>query len=706
MRRRIAWGALSLSLALSLCAPVQAAQGDPLARYDRVGERYPVWLDEAKAVAELDGKYALVGADGQEWVPLGTYPYLDGCDGGVVVAGTGAPRTTADGVTLPAEKFGLLDLYGHVILPLGYDYIWPFDGRTLAVLKDGQAALYRPDGTVAVPFQAVELEVEGGAYRRPGLTAPLPDLSACPELEVTWFPGYELAWTEVSSGGMVAAKEVKSGRYGILDAAGAVVVPCTYDTRIWGYNSWSDRAEINCDWGMAKSFFDASGELVETPYSQIEPFHLDRALVVDAETTKVGFIDRQYREVIPCVYDRDDGSQGTNNGFQEDQGGYTVIAKDGVPGLLDLEGNFSIPAGHDGVISVSAGGTRVVAYRLDQEGDRRPALLDQAGDVLIPAGTYDTIYPFVDGLAVVVNGEAWSFEGKGRCGVVGLDGRVVVPVEYAGVDIRQPDPLRDETQAYVWTGEAWGLYAKNGDQLLPCTYNQGPGMEGAGSWDPPMQKMYRALHDGADPVYLEEYQDGLVSFINEAGGIGFRDQRGDTVVPAVFDGICGDFANGWCALEKDGVWGLVKNPLYRDKVSSWAQAEVAAARESGLLSEGGGTYLTYPITRSQLADLLERATGRPAGAGTEEGDALLTREGAAVMLDQTLFPDRAPVPAGLSGYTDADQVSDWAREAVAALAAEGVMKGTSADALSPKDPVTVEQAVLLVLRAGGVTGGA
>ncbi len=91
MRKRFVWGILSLAMALSLCAPAQAAVEDPLARYDRVGAHYPVWLDEAKAVAELDGEYALVGADGQEWVPLGTYPYLNGCDGGVVVAGTGRP---------------------------------------------------------------------------------------------------------------------------------------------------------------------------------------------------------------------------------------------------------------------------------------------------------------------------------------------------------------------------------------------------------------------------------------------------------------------------------------------------------------------------------------------------------------------------------------------------------------------------------------
>ena len=54
--------------------------------------------------------------------------------------------------------------------------------------------------------------------------------------------------------------------------------------------------------------------------------------------------------------------------------------------------------------------------------------------------------------------------------------------------------------------------------------------------------------------------------------------------------------------------------------------------------------------------------------------------------------------AGLDGYTDKESVSDYAVEAVAALAENGIMKGTSETTLSPQDGCTVEQSVLLVYR--------
>ena len=52
----------------------------------------------------------------------------------------------------------------------------------------------------------------------------------------------------------------------------------------------------------------------------------------------------------------------------------------------------------------------------------------------------------------------------------------------------------------------------------------------------------------------------------------------------------------------------------------------------------------------------------------------------------------------LSGYTDAAEVSDYAKDAVAALAKHEIMKGTSETELSPKGNCTVEQSVILVYR--------
>ena len=54
---------------------------------------------------------------------------------------------------------------------------------------------------------------------------------------------------------------------------------------------------------------------------------------------------------------------------------------------------------------------------------------------------------------------------------------------------------------------------------------------------------------------------------------------------------------------------------------------------------------------------------------------------------------------GLDSFTDAGQVSGWAADSLAALTASGILQGTSGTTLSPKDTTTVEQAILLTLRA-------
>ena len=54
---------------------------------------------------------------------------------------------------------------------------------------------------------------------------------------------------------------------------------------------------------------------------------------------------------------------------------------------------------------------------------------------------------------------------------------------------------------------------------------------------------------------------------------------------------------------------------------------------------------------------------------------------------------------GLDSFTNAGQVSGWAADSLAALTASGILQGTSSTTLSPKDTTTVEQAILLTLRA-------
>ena len=172
--------------------------------------------------------------------------------------------------------------------------------------------------------------------------------------------------------------------------------------------------------------------------------------------------------------------------------------------------------------------------------------------------------------------------------------------------------------------------------------------------------------------------------------------------------------------------------------SSWAKAEVDAAKAAGLVPAltGNPGYQTS-ITRQQFAELVvtlvEKAVGHsleaaPAGTFSDctnlavrkasaagivngMGDGLFApnqttnREQIATMVNRAIQyikaetgTDLTPMKGSISKFADKSSVSSWAVEGVGALAANGIMNGTSSTQLSPKATCTVEQSILLSFR--------
>jgi len=177
--------------------------------------------------------------------------------------------------------------------------------------------------------------------------------------------------------------------------------------------------------------------------------------------------------------------------------------------------------------------------------------------------------------------------------------------------------------------------------------------------------------------------------------------------------------------------------IEKEKVSSWAKSEVDAAWKAGLITEHTGDYVTKDISRFQFAELIvnmtEKVTGKtitPAAADTfddcrEEAvrkayavgivngksattfapDENCTREQIAAMIHRAWKyigqETGCAVPTdtkAFNTYVDKSKVSPYAVEAVGVLATCGVMKGTSATELSPKNSCTVEMCILLIYR--------
>lgn len=205
-------------------------------------------------------------------------------------------------------------------------------------------------------------------------------------------------------------------------------------------------------------------------------------------------------------------------------------------------------------------------------------------------------------------------------------------------------------------------------------------------------------------------------------------------------------AERWAVVERNGsYWRILRlfdggtpPTAYQlaqySRPSSWADREVRLAQDEGLAAaldpdagfQAAATRLQFaqlavslaqrlsgqelpPAAESTFSDCTDVSARKAYQAGIVNGtapgvfspDGPLTREQLAAMLWRVMerfSPAEDPPTARLSAYQDAAQISPWAREAVAALAAAGILKGDGKGHISPRSPCTVEQAVILVYR--------
>ena len=82
---------------------------------------------------ELNWKYGVLTALGEEIVPLGKYDWIDGYDNGL--ARVNIKNNTGQGMLGCTSKWGIIDEKGNEVLPVEYDSIWNFYGKNRTYTK-------------------------------------------------------------------------------------------------------------------------------------------------------------------------------------------------------------------------------------------------------------------------------------------------------------------------------------------------------------------------------------------------------------------------------------------------------------------------------------------------------------------------------------------------------------------------------------------
>ena len=162
------------------------------------------------------------------------------------------------------------------------------------------------------------------------------------------------------------------------------------------------------------------------------------------------------------------------------------------------------------------------------------------------------------------------------------------------------------------------------------------------------------------------------------------------------------------ALNMNLIPDLTGEPDYQDNITREQFAElvvqtVSVALDKELPSAPSGTFSdsTNPAvlqaSEAGIVNGVEDGKFDPKATTNREQIATMIARGVEYIAEQSGV-DLAPLPGSLDGFSDKTQVSSWAAEGVGILAANGIMTGTSDTELSPHDPCTVEQSVLLLYR--------
>ena len=173
-----------------------------------------------------------------------------------------------------------------------------------------------------------------------------------------------------------------------------------------------------------------------------------------------------------------------------------------------------------------------------------------------------------------------------------------------------------------------------------------------------------------------------------------------------------------------------------NQASAWAKPQIIKAVQSNLVPDSLRENFTRNITRAQFCALAaafyENITGEEikidagtetdtagpytdtgdiniikatligvaegVGGGRFDPDSGLTREQAAVMLSRLASAAGKPLREREPVFSDSGDISLWAVSSVGRVQAAQIMLGASINAFSPKNPYTIEQSIVTMLR--------
>lgn len=271
-----------------------------------------------------------------------------------------------------AKKYGAVNSKGQVIIPFEYDGISAFEDGLAVVEKNKKYGLVDLNGKIMIPVM------------------------------------YDYVYHCENSGW---PKSVKlNGKAGAINRKNQMVIPATY--RFVGC-FYKGLALVSDPTEETYGIIDSTGKvIIPTGIYQSLSAEFKNGLVAAKKNERWGFVDRSGKEVIPFKYQ---DAMEFENGKAEVADGYEQV-------YINTKGevvNHYMTALRKKYENIGYPIHGQIKYRKENIGW---TILDTTGKELIPAGLYDDVDYFSDGIAFVKKGKKW--------GAIDKKGDVVIPFYY------------------------------------------------------------------------------------------------------------------------------------------------------------------------------------------------------------------------------------------------------------------------------------
>lgn len=346
----------------------------------------------------------------------------------------------------------------------------------------------------------------------------------------------------------------QNGKYGLIDFDGKLILNAEYD-KIYGL------AGIHKNIIIEK---DGKKGLVNTSMGEV---------IIKPEYTEISTLTKTYE-----------------NGY--------IVNKDGKYGIISADSKIVFEPIYEGIKNVTSNGY----YAVVQNG--KVALVDENGAVKLAEG-FDTIEE--------INGDNITVVSNGKYGVINLDSENVINAEY------QELKYIYSTYYIAKKDGLYGVISTSGETLVDFKYNT---MEYVKSADFIQADTENYKTDLIDRDFKVALSDVIISELNleagyirvregdeynyynfkfeektnknvlatntlflvkENGKYGYENKNGDRIVDPIYDDAKEQNRFGYCAVKKDGLWGVLKSDgtvvmkpsinldenLYVDFIGTW-----------------------------------------------------------------------------------------------------------------------------------------